>query len=409
MSSETNQVHGSDSASERVDTRKFLERLVNVPSPVSDQNAVRAAQAVFAMELQKLGFRFAWRRDPAAKTDDLLVAELPGHEARWITLVSHVDTVLDVKDTGRFRLEGDFAYGSGVLDNKGGLCVMLKALDYALAPSTKRRFGIRVVSSPDEEAGSAAWHKIFADLGRDSVAVLGFEPALDEGHVISSRRGNRWYDIELRGIEAHAGRCRGEEINAAHEAADMITRLIALRDELRTRFGDGVNLHVGHLAGGRDRHNIVCGRMTIKLDTRFTNFQEREALHAGVEKILKTPRFSNREGRFTEVEFKVVDDCPPFDLSQVQEHQAWVDQLCSRISAIEGRPIEARKAGGAGDVNHMSRESLFVIDGLGPVGQGMHTLGESVRISSLDPRARAVAELLDLIDQNAKATSSAHI
>ncbi|HRK08430.1 MAG TPA: M20/M25/M40 family metallo-hydrolase [Pseudobdellovibrionaceae bacterium] len=386
---------------ERIDTRKFLERLVNVPSPVSDQNAVRAAQAVFAMELQKLGFQFSWRRDPAAKTDDLLVAELPGREARWITLVSHVDTVLDVKDTGRFRLDGDFAFGSGVLDNKGGLCVMLKALDYALASSSTRRFGLRVVSSPDEEAGSAAWHQIFAELGRDSVAVLGFEPALDEGHVISSRRGNRWYDIEFKGIEAHAGRCRGEEINAAHEAADVITRLLALRDELRKKFGDGVNLHVGHLAGGRDRHNIVCGQMLMKLDTRFSSFQEREALHSGVEQILKSPRIGNREGRSTEIEFRVVDDCPPFDLSQVKQHQAWVDVLCSRIASIEGHAIEARKAGGAGDVNHMSRESLFVIDGLGPVGQGMHTLGECVRISSLDPRARAVAELLDLIDKQA--------
>jgi acetylornithine deacetylase/succinyl-diaminopimelate desuccinylase-like protein len=53
----------------------------------------------------------------------------------------------------------------------------------------------------------------------------------------------------------------------------------------------------------------------------------------------------------------------------------------------------------------MSRESLFVIDGLGPVGQGMHTLGECVRISSLDPRARAVAELLDLIDKQASANA----
>lgn len=381
----------------------FLKSLVDSPSPTSKQSDVRRTHKILADALNAMGFTTSWVRDPSGKTDDLLVAEKPamktnGGAASFVTCVSHIDTVLAPAEAGNYRREenanGLRARGAGIIDNKGGLAVLVESLRLYFGTTPKPEIGFRVVSSPDEENGSSAWHEAFREIGTRSVAVLGFEPALDDGAIISSRRGNRWYNIEIKGIEAHAGRCKGEEINAAHEAARMTVRMLELRDRLRMQFknapGLGISLNVGHIEGGRDRHNVVCGLVRLKLDTRFSSFEEREALHSEIVKVFETPFEKNDRGQTAEIRFDIVDDCPPF-----AEHAATeilVKELCSKIEGIENRTISSSKAGGAGDVNHMSRPDLLILDGLGPVGGRMHTTEEFIELSTLQSRAQALSD-----------------
>lgn len=379
----------------------FLKSLVDESSPTTESPRVRAAHFLLAQALMELGFSVAWTKDPAGKSADLLVAEKPGTGPKYITCVSHIDTVLPTKEAGLYRKEvvGGVtrARGAGIIDNKGGLAIMIESLRLFFEKNPSPEVGFRVVSSPDEETGSSSWHSIFRDIGTRSSAALGFEPALDDGSIISSRRGNRWLDIEIEGIEAHAGRCQGEQINAAHESAWLITRLIEAKLELQEKFqsppGLGISLQVGHIEGGRDRHNVVCGNVRIKLDTRFSTFEERDALHEKVLEILKAPHEKNLEGRTSKIDFQIVDDCPPFSIRSDDGGgaEALVQALRSEIQLLENREVSAEKAGGAGDVNHMSRPRLLVLDGLGPVGGRMHTVDEFMLFDSLETRSKALA------------------
>lgn len=392
---------------------EFLKLLVDSPSPTSRQSDVRSAHALLARELESLGFKIRWKRDDSGKTDDLLIAERPGRltgDNAYITCVSHIDTVLSPLDAGPIRefISADSAgfsqhhlLGAGIIDNKGGLATLIESFRLFLKNTPVTDFGFRVVSSPDEESGSSAWHKEFQEIGFRSCAALGFEPALDDGSIISSRRGNRWYDIDVSGVEAHAGRCRGEELNAAHEAVQLIGRLLEKRDVLRKKFGSqpglGVSMQVGHIEGGRGRHNIVCGDVHFKLDTRFSSFEERDHLHAAVLEILGSPTERNLHHQTTSITQKIVDDCPPFSSESNHTHKLLVDELCTEITRQEqglwpaSRVVKPAQAGGAGDVNHMSRPGLLVLDGLGPIGGKMHTIEEFLIRESLESRARALA------------------
>lgn len=377
---------------------KFLEDLVNTPSSTSKQSDVRRAHILLVEALKDLGFKINWVRDSSGKTDDLLVAERVGRQSSFLTFVSHIDTVLSPTEAGPFRREdhtsGLRAKGAGIIDNKGGLSVLIESLRIYLGSQPETEFGLRVVSSPDEENGSSAWHETYRTLGLSSAAVLGFEPALDDGSIIESRRGNSWYNIEVQGREAHAGRCQGEELNAAHEAARLTVRFLKLRDELQARYpnqnGLGISLNLGHIEGGRDRHNVVCGKVRMKLDTRFSTFEERDQLQQGLTGILMSPEETNNLDATPLVHFEIVDDCPPF--APQTTANSITKSLCDRISKHESRVITSKKAGGAGDVNHMSRPGLFMLDGLGPVGGRMHTTEEFLELSTLETRAKSLAE-----------------
>ena len=70
------------------------------------------------------------------------------------------------------------------------------------------------------------------------------------------------------------------------------------------------------------------------------------------------------------------------------------------IRTLEGRKIKAEAAGGAGDVNYLSRKGVVVLDGFGPVGGEMHTKREFVEIRTLGSRSVALAHFLGVIQNH---------
>jgi glutamate carboxypeptidase len=391
--------HTFEAADSQIQTHaeKLLAEMIAIDSLTTDPAGVARVHGIVARELESLGFRSRYEKNPETRigSADLLVATLEGQSQRTITFVSHGDTVLDSRSVGPFRKSADglTATGSGAIDNKGGLTVALAGLkNYVEALNEQNQrpyFTLRFVSSPNEEGGSTGFHPFFRSCAEDSVLVLGFEPALDNGSIIESRRGNRWYQFTVKGQEAHAGRCKGEQINAAHDLAIKIAKLHKLTDVKA-----GLAVNVGQIQGGRDRFNVVCGEASAKIDARFASFESRDKLHRKIEKILLTPRvFSTIDERASESSFTIEDDCPPF--SATSASRALLKFYLKTIDKIEGRGVLAEKAGGAGDVNYMSRKGVIVLDGLGPIGGKMHTAEEFVYLPSLSTRAVALSAFLD--------------
>jgi glutamate carboxypeptidase len=389
----------SSGASEQLGVAKseaLLKELVNIDSPTNSVSGVNLVQSVIADELAKLGFttRFVRHAKFDGTVGNLLVAEKSGKVSEYITMVSHADTVLGSFLPTRFWRDasGTKAFGSGVIDNKGGIVVAIESLRLYLKAmqniQDEPHYSLRFVCSPNEETGSGGFHDLFRDMATDSVLILGFEPALENGSIIKSRRGNCWYNLKVVGQEAHSGRCKGEEINAAHEMALKFVKLHQLNSAEA-----GTNVNVGSFHGGRDRYNVVCGAADAKIDARFPDFETRDNLHSRIDSILlKSYLTSQVTGVSAKCEYTIADDCPPF--APTYGSESILRFLTERIGFLEGRPISAEQGGGAGDVNHMSREGLPVIDGLGPVGGGMHTNSEFIVLSSINTRASAIALML---------------
>lgn len=393
--SNTNRLFEPSDAALQARAEKLLEEMVNIDSTTPDSLGVNRVQEVVTRELEAMGFETKFYPNTETASGDLLIAQLAGEREDYITFVSHADTVLDGNAVGAYRRLPDdlHARGSGVIDNKGGLVVALVGLRAYLesirARGSSPRFSLRFVCSPNEEAGSIGFQDHFRSCAEDSMAVLGFEPALDNGAIINSRRGNRWYQVSIAGQEAHAGRCKGEQINAAHDAAFKISKLHRLN-----QIKAGIAVNVGQIQGGRDRFNVVCGSVSLKIDARFPSFAARDRLHRQIEEILLYSEIrSPITGGGSKTSYEIADDCPPF--SSTAESRALLKYYLRLAEKIEGRPITAEMAGGAGDVNYMSRKGVMVLDGLGPAGGHMHTTEEFVYLPSLSTRSSALASFLE--------------
>lgn len=369
----------------------LLEKLVLISSATQNVKGVDGVQRVLSAPLQEMGFQVQRLPCPRQNYADLLIATYSGEDPRFINLIGHADTVLPASNDYAFEIskDGTIARGAGIADDKAGLVVALEGLKRFLNKNTKPKYSLRFISSPSEELGSTAFIPLYKEMAKDSVMALGFEPSLEDGSIVHSRRGNRWYDVRVKGHAAHAGRSFGFHVNAAHVAAKKIVEL----EEL-TNYKKGVSVNVGGIQSREDHYNVVCDEVRFKLDTRFSDNKEEKKLRKAIQQILlKSPVYSIDKKLKSKITFEVADDCPSFKASR--KSKQFAEAYVSSVYKLENQKIKAVASGGAGDVNHMSRKKgIVILDGLGAVSGKIHTHEEFVYLPSLETRAEALEKLL---------------
>lgn len=369
---------------------ELLKKLVNINSDSHNISGVNRVQELFAQELRKLGFSIDMisPKHPS-KSGNLVSASIKGSSSRKIIFLAHADTVFEKKSSFQklTRLTPDKWKGPGVMDAKGGMIVILNGLRAFLEKNKAHKYSLHVISSPSEEIGSGEFLQYFRKWGKQADIVLGFEPALPDGSIVDSRRGNRWYKIEVQGKEAHAGRSHKIGRNACHLLAKIITQIQEL-----TNYNEDFTASIGRIEGGKNKFNIVCGTATAKIDTRFSSFKTATKYKKKIEEILKRPSPQGYE-----VKFEIVDDCPAFSVTKAS--QEYLKLYRQSISKVEGKKIQSKKSGGAADSNYFNREGLIVLDGLGAVGDNIHTEEEFLYSPSLESRGKALSLFLEKINK----------
>lgn len=371
-------------------TFERLDQLVRISSQSQNAKGVFEVQKIVAAQLEALGFQTTFFKGDRRDLAPLLVAQKAGEKKnKWISMICHADTVHEEEamPSKLVRLSPHRAQGPGAIDNKGGIVTMLKGLESFLKTNPSHHLGLRVICSPSEEIGSPGLHHIFRHYSRTTTAVLGFEPANKGGDVIGSRQGNRWYNIHVEGQEAHAGRDHHKGLNAAYE---MALKTVALQE--LTDYDKGITVNIGHIQAGQKKHNIVAKEARALIDVRFQSLKQRDEIHHKVLKIIQKNKSENYEGKSVQTKWKIVDDCPPFQ--QGPKSQKLFRMLQDLVKEQENKTLKCLHAGGCADSNHLNRAGMPVLDGLGPVGDGMHTDREWVDLKSLETRSKIFHQLL---------------
>lgn len=383
----------NSSADEGVD---LLKKLVNISSGSTNIEGVNEVQKVVSEELEKIGFKIENISYPQNKLGQLIVGTIKGKDPSFITFIIHADTVFE-KSSGfegyRISEDGLKAFGPGVIDDKGGIVVLLNGLKDFLKDNPEIKYSLRVISSPGEEVGTPKFLTAYKAYSKDSRLVLGFEPCLEDGSIIDSRRGNIWYQIKVVGREAHAGRSHKTGINACWDLAKKLDKVSQLTD-----YKKDITVSIGHIEGGKDKFNVVCGEASAKIDVRFSKIEDQEQIHKKIMNLLNTSYVSSQsDSKPTETFIEIVDNVSPFSASS--EAVEKINEIRKSIKKYENLEVHSMQSGGSADSNNFARPGLPIIDGLGACGGKMHTNEEFIILSSLKTRSEV---LIDLLKKNLK-------
>ncbi|MDB5697656.1 MAG: hydrolase [Alphaproteobacteria bacterium] len=202
------------------------------------------------------------RARPVEHGRNLHLAVRP-HAPVQILLTGHMDTVfaadhpfqtLDWRGDGALR-------GPGVADMKGGIAVMLAALQAIEGAPQAAQLGYEVVINSDEEVGSPGSAALIAKAARGKQAAFTYEPALlPDGTLAGARPGSGNFSILVEGRSAHAGRNPADGRNAIVAAADLALRLSRAA-------APGLSVNPARIDGGGP-NNIVPERAILRVNLR---------------------------------------------------------------------------------------------------------------------------------------------
>ena len=130
-----------------------LEQLVNISRWSMDPAGVAKVADVIEKWFTDLGWQVQ-RHDVSPEAGPLLQITNKGTERYDVALLGHMDTVYPAEATADwpFRVEGNMAYGPGVVDMKNGLVAMYMAAK-ALNEDSENAPAVCMLFNPDEEIG----------------------------------------------------------------------------------------------------------------------------------------------------------------------------------------------------------------------------------------------------------------
>lgn len=322
---------------------------------------------------------------PCAGTAAALRVSVRPNAGFRVLLSGHFDTVYEADDpfqTCRW-LDAERLNGPGTADMKGGLLTMLAALQAFEATPAAANIGWDALLTPDEETGSHGSAYLFREAPQRTQFGLVFEPARPNGNIVHSRKGTGGLVATCHGRAAHAAKIPNDGCNAILALAEFLLAANRIPAEL-----PGVLVNVGNIRGGGPATNVVPDFATAELDLRITKVSDREPLLARLDAL--AAGINAREG--FRLELKGGFNRPPKECLPAEEK---VFPEWQRAAGDVGiAPFTWVHTGGASDGNLLTVAGLPNLDGLGPVGDQLHSNREFVVVPTIAKRAQVVALVL---------------
>ena len=295
-----------------------------------------------------------------------------------LLFTGHMDTVFGADHAFQQTtwLDDKVLGGPGVADMKGGLSVLLRALE-AVESVGAPGLGYEVVINSDEEVGSPGSAALIAAAAKGKKAALTYEPsALPDGTLAGARPGSGNFSIRVTGRSAHAGRNPEDGRNALVAAADLALRLAAARQE-------GLTVNPAKIDGGGP-NNVVPDHAVLRVNMR----PRTPDMHAKAQALLDDAVAAVAAKHDVAIHVHGGFARAPKPLDPKAEK---LFALVKGAGADLGQKIGWRDTGGVCDGNNIAACGVPVVDTMGARGGSIHSSEEFLIVESLVERAQLSA------------------
>jgi glutamate carboxypeptidase len=386
----------------------LLEKSVNINSGTMNFDGVREVGKLFRAEFDALGFKTTWVEGAPFNRAGHLVAEhtaTAGSGAPRILLIGHLDTVFEADSPFQKyeRVSDSAAKGPGVTDMKGGNVIIVQTLKALRSAGLLASMNVAVVMTGDEESAGRPLtqsREALVAAARNADIAIGFEDG--DGNpatAVIARRGTTNWLLRVKGRPAHSSQIFNAEngYGAAFEAARILN---AFREKLAGQ--PHLTFNPGVVLGGTTvtfdpvqtrgtafgKTNVIAEEMVVQGDLRALTPQQ----FADAKKTMAEIVAASLPQTSATIEFD--DGYPPLAPKPGNERLL---ELYNRASQDVGAgpvvAVDPDKAGAA-DVSFVSDYVPMILDGVGLMGGGGHTVNETADMRTLPSQTKRMAVML---------------
>jgi len=372
------------------DAIRLLSESVNINSGTLNIPGVKKVGALYAKELEKLGFTTEWVDEPdSLHRAGHLVATHKGKKGKRLFLIGHLDTVFEPDmPAGPFTmLDDSTATGQGVNDMKGGDVVIITALQALHAAGQLKDMHCIVYFTGDEERSGTPHtvaRKDFIERAKTCDIALAFETAKDLHTVAAARRGASGWVLDVTAKTGHSSGIFSPSggNGAIYEAARILN---TFREQLSTEqyltFNPGLVLGGSEIkADAQDargealgKTNIISPATKVSGDLRFLTEDQKNAAGEKMRSIVA----ANLPG--TQASIRFTDGLPAMEPTPGNLRLVAIVNKVSKDMGIGETVAGDPGARGAGDISDVA-QYMDCLDGLGASGTGAHKAGETINL-----------------------------
>ena len=381
---------------------KDLETLTNIDSGNGDREGTEAANKFVAEKMEALGAVTEFRYNDRACH---LISRLAGKGKLTVLLVAHVDTVFKRGEAAKrpFRVdENGFAWGPGVGDDKATVVEVIYGLQALKAAGFDDFKEIIYYTNGEEEGGSKTAEEIVAELSQQSDFAIIMDVARPNWGIVTQRKGNAKYRIEVTGIGGHHGNASQHCANAIHQLAYTITELHKLASPMPGKPEDFTSealkargivdagqfipqntVNVGVIGSTNDKISVIPGDAFCEVNVRCFSVAEQQRLDTAIKAL------ENKiviEGTKVKVSGGIVTG----PMEKTPQVQKMVDIYKNIVKEEFDGEVSEWVAGGLTDGNRTAK-FIPTLDALGVENYDEHTDHESVDLKTAVPRTAAFA------------------
>lgn len=375
--------------SQEEQTMKLWENLVKIESWSQDIEKVNQVAAHLDTYFSAMGLNT--RKYIFEHAGSSLVAFNRPGKLPAVALMAHMDTVHRPGSFGEqlFRRDGEYVYGPGAYDCKGGIAIAVLVMKTLMAFGYDKR-QLKLILSGDEEEAHTLSNGRGIDVYTEESAGCGVafncESGLLNGDVVTRRKGGGIFKFRIHGISAHSGRNPQDGANAIREAAAKIVAIEALTDY------EGTTFNCGRIQGGTSP-NVVPDYCEFLVSIRFhTNADCDEA-------IRKLQQICDRNE-----DSRISSEMSTEALFRAMEYTPKTDRLfaayCKACEALDYPVPAAVYSGGCSDSAYITMQGIPALCGVGVRGSDNHSLKERAVSASICEQAKKLAVTILVLDDD---------
>jgi D-alanine-D-alanine ligase len=356
-------------------TEKLLKRLVDTNTYVRNVEGVNYCSNLISSELSQLGF--TQEIFPQLEVGNIVYLTNSFNSEIDHLILQPVDNRVKLAKQEEFNEYEQYLEGTGVWENKGGLAILISALQALRFSRNLKKLKIGILLITDSTIDGRYSKSIIEQKASNAKNVISLSGSSKQGGLILSRSGSALYRLETKLIK------KENPENVSLTAMHFNKALAAITDISRN---DSNNIIAPFDIQFKSNIFKQQAYGSAGISVRHNSANVLDDIESKIKKVLS----SHKKNKIFQLQIEGGIKRPAMSVNQKsQEFFAKIQTLAKQIDV---RICEEHRWSSA-DICHI-KQDMPKIDGLGPVGEFLPTNNERIIRHSIVERALLLSLLL---------------
>ena len=357
-------------------TEKLLQKLVETNTHVRNVEGVNHCSELIGNELSQLGFTHEVY--PQLEVGNILYFTNSFQKEVDFLLLLSIDNRVKLAEHEHFSEHEQYLEGTGVWENKGGVVIVISALQSLRFIRHLRKHKIGILLTTDAAIDGKYASPIIQQKAELAKHILAFSGSSRKGELVLSRSGSASYRLESKLVTKENSK------NISVMAASF-NKIISSIIEITKN--DPENLIAPYEIQFQSNIFKEFAHGSAGISVRYNSKEVLEEIEQKIKKIIN----QQKRNKIYQLHFEGGQKRPPMEQTPATENL--YNQILSLAKKNDVR-VAKRHRWSSADICHIHK-NIPKIDGLGPVGEFLPTNNERILRHSIIERALLLALVIN--------------